>query len=573
MRRVVLALCAVLAAASHSALAQTRPSAWKPSEQEKADLSHVRGLHRVGDRMVFSRPLDFSDPLQHRHFMSQVKAAGLTPQRYPQLFRSIEETRQTHLAARRANRAVADDTSCPNDQVCPLNILTTFGAPTTNPLAFSVNALSTIPNNPAVAFNIIGLYDQNDAVFAGPTKVVQNGTGYDLANLVNGNAPGGTTAVQAQGVWYYQPQGGGGIPGSFYSAGAPGQNPTIVNTAPTNVKGNNQIKICVTRQDADCDYWYQSISGQFVVRFPLQGNVTYPNPIAVDANGHPANAVTSVTISQPSPGNGGGCVPIPINQTFLNYTTVSNNVVSWNIDPAQFGVATPCFPSNTTVIFDLMLTVYDTNQKPWIIAITSQQGQPQSNTLRIYPTLVVYGCVAEGTLVTMADDTKRPIETIGVGEKIRSNAERLPLTVDNYTKGYEKPPMVLITTANGRALMLTEGHPVVTTAGLKLARKLKVGDAVLTDEGEARLVKVERKKFEGNVWNLDVGRADDRVRLTDTNTTFYANGILVGDGQIQGRMDRAEYESAEQVLKRLDKKWHLDFRNNEADKRARRAAP
>ena len=154
-----------------------------------------------------------------------------------------------------------------------------------------------------------------------------------------------------------------------------------------------------------------------------------------------------------NPLQGGGCTTLPIQQSFLSFATVSNNVVSWVVNPAQFGVATPCFPSNSTVIFDLMLTVFDVNQNAWLITITSLQGAPLSNVLRIDPMVVVYGCVAEGTLVTMADDTTKPIETIRAGERVRSNPKRLPLTVDNYTKGYEKPPMYAIATANGRKLL------------------------------------------------------------------------------------------------------------------------
>ena len=530
-------------------------------------MQAVHARHLSGSRPRYSVRLDFADPVQHRHFLSQLAAAGVTATKFPQLFRLIEETRQAHV--KRGRLSQIEDDTCPQDTVCPVNELTTFGSPVTNPLNMSATALSSIPANPYVAMNVVGLYDQNGVVFAGPSHAAQNGGGYDVVNAVNGTAPSSSQTVTASGVWYYQPQGGGGVPGSLYAAARQGNQPDIQNTSPTNVKGNNKIKVCVTRQDADCDYFYAAVGNQFIVRFPLQGTVTYPAAIQADGNGHPQGAFYTITISQPNPSQGGGCVPLPIQQPFLNFTTVSNNVVSWVVDPAQFGVATPCFPSNSPVTFDLMLTVFDVNQSPWLITITSQQGAPLANVLRIDPMVVVYGCVAEGTLVTMADDTTKPIETIRAGERIRSNARRLPLTVDNYTKGYEKPPMYALATANGRKLLATEGHPVITASGIKTARQLVVGDVLITDAGHSKLVSVARRKYDGNVWNLDVGRPADRVRLTDTNTTFYANGILVGDGQMQGRLDRVRYESSEQVLRRLDPRWHIDFRNNEAMRRER----
>ncbi|HZS42078.1 MAG TPA: Hint domain-containing protein [Polyangia bacterium] len=545
-------------------------NAWQQTAQDRQDLQYVRDLHLKSKHRSHSRTLDLSDPIQYRHFMSQIAAAGYTAARYPQLFKSIEETHQTHLAARKAGKTmVSDPPSCPQDQVCPVNTFTNFGAPVTNPMAFGVEVLTSIPGTPYIALNSIGLYDQNGTVFAGPQPMEQLNTGYDVDNALPGTAPAGTTMVQAQGVWYYQPQTGGGVPGSFYAAEGPGQDPTITNQQPYNVTGNPQIVICVTRTTPNCDYVYAASGGQFIVTFPLQGNVTYPNPIAVDGTGKPLNGIYSVTISSPTSGQGGGCTPLPINQTFANYLTVNNNVVSWNVNPATFGVASPCFPSNTTVIYDLMMTVYDTNNTPWIITVTSEQGAPQSDTLRILPTVVQYGCMAEGTLVTMADETRLPIEKVRIGDQVRSNADRMPLTVFNYTKGYEKPPMYALTTENKRTLLLTHSHPVMTNRGFVTAENLKVGDVLHTDGGHAKLVKIERKQYDGNVWNLDVGTPRDRVRVTDTNTTFYANGVLVGDRQIQGRMERADRERPENVLKGLDKKWLVDFKSAEEDRLAR----
>ncbi len=557
-------LCLLAAARVDVAPQASVPTSPPLSAQDIADMAYVRDGHA---RTSYSALLDFADPVHHRYFLRQLALANIMPDRFPQLYRSIEETRQAHIGRGRLPSVAIPP--CPQDTVCPVNILSTMGSPSTNPTAFNVSALSSIPNSPDVAMNVVGLY-QNNAIFAGPHSVEQNGTGYDVVNSLSGAAPSPGALVSAQGVWYYQPQGGGGIPGTFFAQSTPGAQPTIVNTSPTNVKGNNQIKICVTRQDSDCDYWYAAQGGQFIVKFPVEGNVTYPAAIQADANNHPANAISSVTVSQPTPNLGGGCAPLPINQPFINFTTVSNTVVSWTVNPAQFGVATPCFPSNTTVIYDLMLTVFDVNNVPWLISITSAQGAPVANQLRIQPTVVVYGCVAEGTLVTMADETKKSIETIGAGERVRSNAARIPLTVDNYTRGFEKTPMIAIETANGRHLLLTDGHPVITATGVKVGRDLRIGDLIMTDAGPSRLTVVAPREYDGNVWNLDVGRPTDHVRLTDTNTTFYANGILVGDGRMQGRLDRAHHESPAQVLQRLDPRWHVDFRSSEERRQQRR---
>jgi hypothetical protein len=536
--------------------------------QDAADLVAMRTEHTKRAPGEYSMPLDLSEALHYRYFTRQMILARVTPDKFPQAWREIENTRQRHVARAKARLAGAarkaaldDPPPCPNNTICPVNILSVFGSPATNPQAFTVTAFSSIPAGPDYAMNSIALADAAGKVFAPATTVVQNGTGYDVVNNNFGVAPPPSVSptVHAQGVWYYIPQGGGGIPGSFAATTTQGDNPTIVNTSPTNVKGNNQIKICVTRNDADCDYRYEASPGGYIVKFPVIGNVTYPNPIQADANNHPAFGVSNVRISQPNQGQGGGCKPLPIGQNLVQNATVSGNVVTWTINPASFGVATPCFPSNSTVIYDLMLTVFDTNNVPWIIAVTSQQGNPVQNTVRIQPTVVVYGCLAAGTKVTMADDTKKAIETIRVGERVRSNPQRIPLTVDNYTKGYEKPPMVAIRTAAGHELMMTDGHPVITTTGVKVARDLRLGDVVITEDGHSAIVGLDRPKYAGDVWNLDVGLPSDGVMITETNTTFFANGILVGDGRMQGRLDRAHHETPAEIMKRIGEKWRVDY--------------
>jgi len=109
---------------------------------------------------------------------------------------------------------------------------------------------------------------------------------------------------------------------------------------------------------------------------------------------------------------------------------------------------------------------------------------------------------------------------------------------------------------------MTEMHPIATVdRGMVQARKLRVGDKVQTQTGISQLVSITREAFSGKVHNLKVGSNAEALKLGSDQTVVYANGFLVGDGQIQQK-----YESAEQTAKakldmrtQVNKHWRQDY--------------
>jgi hypothetical protein len=92
-----------------------------------------------------------------------------------------------------------------------------------------------------------------------------------------------------------------------------------------------------------------------------------------------------------------------------------------------------------------------------------------------------------------------------------------------------------------------------------LARDLSVGTGVSTESGEATLTSVERRQYDGDVWNLTVGTLEDAER---GETTMYANGILVGDVQMQHYYaERDRRRQVENPLTVLPAEWHQDYHN------------
>jgi hypothetical protein len=139
-------------------------------------------------------------------------------------------------------------------------------------------------------------------------------------------------------------------------------------------------------------------------------------------------------------------------------------------------------------------------------------------------------CFAGGTSVTMADGSRRPVETIRVGEKVLSydaqTGVTLPAEVEQ-TFVHDKPAdgMVVI---NG-TLQATAGHPFWVQGRWVPASELTIGDklTVLPKRGGVRLAAagdsviavrtLESVPSSGKVYNLEVKGAHN----------YFAAGVLV----------------------------------------------
>jgi hypothetical protein len=75
------------------------------------------------------------------------------------------------------------------------------------------------------------------------------------------------------------------------------------------------------------------------------------------------------------------------------------------------------------------------------------------------------------------------------------------------------------------------------------------------------LVSVSREPFSGKVHNLKVGSDAESLKLGSDQTVLYANGFLVGDGQIQQKYETAEQTASARsdVRKRLPAAWLRDY--------------
>jgi hypothetical protein len=565
-----------------------RIEALKPAILAKIPGSAVRG---------YGNFLDLSNSGDYAYVIAQLNAAGINLTEFPTLFSALDVNQALYQKADNAGVNLPQAMSAGvGPQLQPANVMT--NSPQQN--LFTVSVMTTVPGipaasaNPYAVANTVGIYATSGLIVGGPGGGVAIGVPETLTTQASSGMPPTPKSYDADGVFLYVYPASVLGPSVMQQLGLSADDPvavagvadanfeendgttTIVNQAPVDVNGYGYINICIGRTsspngNSDCDYSYPSNSdGSFTLQIPLQGNVTFPTAIKTDANGKPAGAQYTVGFAFPQ--SGGSCNMN--NDTFGDLVHVNNNVLSWNISDAQFGQLypnTPCgltYGSTSFPVFQVSMDILNVNDGWMPALITSATGAGGANTLPIPAVEVTFGCLRAGTMIAMADGTRRAIETLQHGDKIRSGHGML--TVANYLVGPETDPLYGVTTANGFRVEMTAQHAVPTRKGIKLARKLKVGDVVTTLKGPSRIARIQRIAYDGKVWNLDVGVPGEAARQNPDRETFFAGGVLVGDSRMQVKYSVADRDSRASVLARLPKSWRKDYAS--AQKRKRRLA-
>lgn len=142
-----------------------------------------------------------------------------------------------------------------------------------------------------------------------------------------------------------------------------------------------------------------------------------------------------------------------------------------------------------------------------------------------------YGYLGADSLVKMEDGSEKRIDALMVGQKVQINESGQLLTIVDIVKGQEEKPCLRITTANGSCLLVTGEYPILIHDRICLANKLIVGDLIRTESGTETVRRIEKEEYDGTVYNLILGDADGPA---SSGVAYYANGILVGEGNLEG---------------------------------------
>ena len=515
--------------------------------------------------------LDHSNPEHDLLFRALARLGGKTPENSPQFFRTLDEARRRHLESGPADpkRVYLTGVEASSQEsegtlpVGPVQAITSFGR-TSAPsgLEYQASAISSVNGQPTFSYMSITITDENGNT-QGPTfQQTQSLAGEEIVGSTQATLDPTDQAAKLVMTYSWQEQNG-----TFHSGilGVTTSNvPRQINPGnPEDKTNDGMIKICWGRSGADCDYNPQGGSANNAI-LPINGSIVYNGTIETPINPNPGgNAFSSITISRPTPEQGGGCNLITNTVDFFSKATVSGNTVTWNLDPAHFTNPSGCLQPNTfaNYTFVLRLTVAGL---PTTVAISSAPDTISGPfTVKLPRTAVYFSCVAEGTEITLADGLRKKVEDVNALDRLLAHRDGTVLSVKSTLIGVEDIPMVRLVTGGGHDLLLTEGHPVVTASGVRLARYLEVGDLVETLDGPSPLISVTREMFGGNVHNFNVGTEHEKMAIGKNDTTFFANGILVGDNEMQfhfGRLDQMPASTSFDI-DRLPKEWHQDYLN------------
>jgi hypothetical protein len=172
-------------------------------------------------------------------------------------------------------------------------------------------------------------------------------------------------------------------------------------------------------------------------------------------------------------------------------------------------------------------------------------------------------CFAEDTQVLMADGSTKAIQDVREGDKVISDGHGTVLTVTGLGRGAERGKLFQLHTDKGHKVSVTSKHPVLTPRGSTAADSIRVGDKVLTREGEALVTAVRRVPSKGMVYNLAVGTPEELEKVGGKASTLFAGGLLMGDQRMQVELEDRNQGFAS-ARPSVSKSWKQDHENDKA---------
>jgi hypothetical protein len=518
-----------------------------------ADRNSVAAVYQTMHRLV-PISLDLSNPAHRAFFIAHRRAAGITPES-DKTFASFLSQADAYYAKRGKPKSgfvfmvkgkVVDEVGAPTSgPVGPVLTVTSFQQITSRPGTYGVSGLVSLPGQPQVCTQTLQVFDDAGNP-QGPADInTQNQACENSQLYAEGQLPQAARYASAHLVAHGVSN--NGTPFAYALVAEGSSIPTsIVSTNPNDLTGDGMIKFCFGRTSPDCDY-SPAGSSQNNVLLPINGNTTWSS--ALTSPGTDANASVSIAITQPQPQAGGGCNLVANVPQFLqqNVTLSNNNLtVNWNDQAVQFPpINSVCMPNGSIVYYNMSMDVDLASGVPTFFGISSSPDTPISTGfyLMLVPTRIYYSCLAADSQVELADGTFKAIADIRTGEAVASGPQRKPLKVAFIYTGTEEQPLVSFRTQNGFALKVTQGHPVITEQGVRLARFLKVGDVLVTAQGHSPITALERVAYSGKVYNLSLISPEPNVKIADEEQLFYGGGILVGGNEVQWRYDRADAQA------------------------------
>lgn len=539
--------------------------------QHEKEVTHIVKGQEAGK----TYELNYADDKQYNYVKNLYQLHGLTPEKFPQTFKELEQQRVADLANKKPAPPQLDKTVLQEGATGFGTLAQVTGVGTANN---GKNAIATaflsVEKGVQNANLTLTIYDMT----SNPVKILATkNLAVKVSNFIGIQAVGGTPTDNMMAVlaYSYTPATGGSqTPKKI----VPGYNninmkdPTVTQPVQKATHTSNQsIKIALSRGDFnrnndDVDYWFNEGKwNDTTIIVPFVGQATFANPIKTPLAD---NLTVKLTVAL----NDGGVSTVPANMSeVLNAFSIAadGNTLLWNLpangsgegtvgNPVTYGEA-PWGADTVTYFFAEIGVKTGTNlDYDWVYVQSTEVADetPEDGINYIKPLVFLWHCLAEGTLITLADGSQLPIEAIDNSNIVRVNQEGEVAKVVATSRAPARGGEVLhIKTADGQELILSKDHIVVTSEGPLKALQLIVGNSVLTLNGTTTITFISVSAYQGTLFNLHLAEESSENALT-----MFANGILVGDHIMQINHHKNAIKNKDYVMKHhLPEEWHVDY--------------
>ncbi|MFE7757726.1 hypothetical protein [Streptomyces sp. NPDC057429] len=508
------------------------------------------------------------DPDDSRHvaYLEAVaRLNGYTPERYPALFRSFNAPRTTEAGAMTGDGAAdAFHDGEMIDYLAPLianGRARSVATITRTPPVHSIFATLSVHNRNAdgavrlLASGAAHVFLQQTMQVATDDTVAEElpATGQNYATLTCSvaYADGTSDAKSVSNPWSYKTT----------------KDPTVSHPVikPGRTAGDlENIVVGLARgwnnaaQNQDIDYWFwQNQFENTTLLVPFAGSMHFTDEI--DDLG-PNNPVFEYSLTRKEGGM----------STLSNASVDARFHNCFRIDPADpkrlnfsfmptetaVGTALDFGPSpwvsDTQTFFTGLVTVmFKNGGSGWSTVMSSVHSDVNltDGVAHIKPIVYVWHCLGEGTRIAIADGSLRKIEELDSGMQVLG-PEGSKHTVQATYAAPHYGELYVVKTSGGKSLTCSGSHPISTPDGPVRAADLTVGTTALTIDGSDVVSEVGSRHFDGQgLFNLDLGDAG--------GSTFYAEGLLVGDHRMQVKMLRTPDPVRDK--QRLPEYLHVDY--------------
>ncbi|WP_081255235.1 Hint domain-containing protein [Pseudomonas putida] len=333
------------------------------------------------------------------------------------------------------------------------------------------------------------------------------------------------------------------------------------------------ILMCWNRLSREeCDYWAsQNKPVNYVI--PVSGYA-----VTEEKTGSTLTGATTIYLQSLA---GGGCrVYSKTGENLDDWTSDGNGKMSFQYAAETFKRNPSCLTNNKDSIVNFWMTNNvilpgtpdDPSPRNVTFVFTSDTRSAGQPGREIIPQLrIMEGCVAGGTLITLASGKTKKIEEIVRGDQVKTPTG--VRTVSERTTGTENEFMLEIRTT-GQTLHVTPTHPIM--------RAIQVGSAVRNVEVQAREIHPgDKLAVEGSpvtVTGVDYVEAHATPVYNlqfkgGVEGSYYANGILSGNLATQNMLadlkNRAPLLSPAQQRAKVHPAFLTDYDNQQKQKAQR----